>query len=156
MSSDVDRATARISRPPDADQHAETTPIAATWDYITFDSPADFHALIEQYELSSIGVTGMVPAATPFAWTAAAEPTTHLILATERNPPTGTRRMGNDRGWVAPMHVEGCEVGRVYLAGPGYAVTDVAQTLRATAETIDGPARPVTPRTTTERSEVVR
>jgi hypothetical protein len=156
MSTETDRATARVYRPPDADHRARTTPVAATWDYIAFDSPADFRALTEQYDLTAMGVTGMIPAATPFAWTAPAEPTTHLILATERNPLTGARRTGDDRGWVAPTHIEGCEVGRVYLAGPRYAVAEVGQTLRATAETIHGPARPLTPKTTTESSEVGR
>lgn len=156
MSSDVDRSTTLVYRPPDPDHRTRTTPVAATWDYIAFDSPAAFDKLTEQYDLTAMGITGMVPAATPFAWTAAVEPTTHLILATERDPVTGHRRTGDDRGWIAPTQPDGCEVGRVYLAGPRYAVDDIAQALRATAATTHGPARPLTPIATTEPNEVGR
>jgi hypothetical protein len=156
MSSEIDYSTPAAHRPAGSDQRARTTPVAATWDYIAFEGPADFHTLTEQYDLTSMGVTGMVPVATPFAWTAAAEPTTHLILATERNPPTGARRIGDDRGWIAPTDPDGCELGRVYLAGPRYAVEAVSQTLRATAETTHGPARPLTSSNTGTTSGVKR
>lgn len=156
MSSDIDYSTPAAHRPAGSDQRARTTPVAATWDYIAFERPADFYELRDRYDLSSVGVTGMVPTPTPFAWTAPVEPTTDLILATERNPPTGVRRIGDDRGWIAPTDPDGCELGRVYLAGPRYAVKAVSQTLRATAETIHGPARSLAASGATETSEVGR
>ena len=150
MSVDTDRSTARVYHPPESDHCAGTTSVAATWDYIAFECPADFDELKEQYDLSAVGVTGMIPTSTPFAWAAPAEQTTHLVLATERKPSTGSRRTGDDRGWIAPTQPNGCELGRVYLAGPRYAVADISQTLCTTVDTIHGPARPLTPITTSE------
>lgn len=152
MSGHADHATNRVDRPSDPAHRTQTTPVAVTWDYVVFEHPANFDALREQYALTAMGITGMVPATTPFAWTAPIEPTTHLIVATERDPVTGARRTEDDRGWVAPTDPDGCEVGRVFLAGPQDTVADVSQTLRATVATTHGPARPlpsVGPTTTT-------